>query len=161
MIDKETGEVIVPFLRTPYNYDTNAASDASGLRCEDPSRTDQSFAEETDINTIVKRFGLTGQLPDAGSVRAPLEGDFHEIYDYHTAANVVRQAEEAFAAMPADVRTEFGNDPGRFMDFVHNPKNMDRAVELGLAVKKEVPPPPEPVLVKLAPDAPAVVPVST
>ena len=41
-----------PFLRTPYNYDTVAASNESGLGCEDPTLTQQQFAEESDINTI-------------------------------------------------------------------------------------------------------------
>lgn len=53
-----------PFLRTPYNYDMNAAGDESGLRCEDATRAQQQFKEESDINTIVARFGLTGEMPD-------------------------------------------------------------------------------------------------
>ena len=29
----------VPFLRTPYNYDVDAVSDETGLKCEDPSHS--------------------------------------------------------------------------------------------------------------------------
>lgn len=154
MIDNETGEVVTPFLRTAYNYDMNKASDESALKCDDPSRTDQQFAEEVDINTIVKRFGLTGELPEKGSVRAPLEGDFVDVHDFQSALNVVRQAEEAFMAMPADVRAEFNNDPGRFVSFVQNEKNRDRAIELGLVVPRETPPAPEPMLVRVVSDPP-------
>uniref|UniRef100_UPI004048CFD7 hypothetical protein n=3 Tax=Bacteria TaxID=2 RepID=UPI004048CFD7 len=51
------------FIRNPYNYDTNLASEESALYCEDGSRAKQSFKEECDINTIVKRFSVTGQVP--------------------------------------------------------------------------------------------------
>lgn len=154
MIDKETGEVMLPFVRSAFNYDADRVSEETGLRCDDPSRAKQEFKEETDINTIVERFGLTGELPDPGSVKTPLEGDFHEVYDFQSAMNVVRAAEESFMAMPADVRAEFNNDPARFMDFVHNPENYDRAVKLGLAVPRETPTPPEPTLVRVVTDDP-------
>lgn len=150
MIDKVTGEIIAPFVRSPFNYDLNEASDRSGLKCEDPSRADQSFAEQSDINTIVKQFGLTGQLPEG--VTPPQSGDFTEVYDYHSAMNVVRQAQESFMEMPADIRAEFNNDPGRFMAFVHDPANRERAEKMGLVVKREAPKPPEPVLVKVIPE---------
>lgn len=151
-IDQDTGEIITPFLRTAHNYDRNRASDESALVCADPSRTSQEFKDDSDINTIVERFGITGQLPDPGSVKAPLEGDFHEIYDFQSALNVVRAAEESFMQMPADVRAEFKNDPGRFVDFVNNPANRARAEELGIVLKHEQPKPPEPVLVKVVPE---------
>lgn len=130
----------VPFLRSPYNYDRNAAGDESGVDClfdretgvVTPSLTQQSFAEEVDINTIVKRFGLTGQLPQA--IRAPTYGDFDDIPSYHQAQNAIRQADEAFRAMPADVRYRFGNDPGRFVDFVSDENNRAEAIRLGLVV---------------------------
>ncbi|WP_445772243.1 hypothetical protein, partial [Rheinheimera sp.] len=47
------------FIRTPYNYDTNLASEESALYCSDVSRTQQNAKEECDINTIVKRFNVT------------------------------------------------------------------------------------------------------
>lgn len=154
MIDKETGEVILPFVRSAFNYDADRVSNETGLVCLDPSRAKQEFKEETDINTIVERFGLTGELPDPGSVKAPLEGDFHEVYDFQSAMNVVRAAEEAFEAMPAEVRAEFNNDPARFMDFFHNPENRARAEKLGLVVPRETPAPPEPVAVRVVTDDP-------
>lgn len=152
MIDKETGEVILPFVRHPFNYDADRVSAETALRCGDPTRTSQEFKEECDINTIVERFGITGELPEPGSVKAPLEGDFVDVHDFQSALNVVRQAEEAFMAMPADVRTEFNNDPGRFMAFVNDPSNLERAVKLGIAVPRETPKVPDPVLVRVVAD---------
>lgn len=119
-----------PFLRTPYNYDTNAVSDETGLKCEDETLAKQSFAEEVDINTIVRRFGLTGELPQ--NVRIPVSGDFTDVQDFHSAMNAVRLAQESFDAMPADVRTRFGNDPEKFVAFCLDDKNRAEAERLGL-----------------------------
>lgn len=153
-VNPMTGEMVPgPFLRTAHNYDMNSASDESALVCADPSQTDQSFAEEVDINTIVRRFGLTGELPE--DLKVPQSGDFTSITNYQDAMNVVRAAQEAFMEMPAEVRAEFGNDPGRFIAFVENEKNRERAIELGIAVPRETPKPVEPMLVKVVPDVPA------
>lgn len=118
------------FVRNPYNYDTELASRESGLYCDDVSLAVQSAAEECDINTIVRRFGLTGELPDA--VQAPTYGDFTGVTDYQTAMNAVVAANEAFDAMPADVRLRFNNDPAAFVDFCSNEANADEMRKLNL-----------------------------
>lgn len=105
---------------------------ASRLTCRDPSRTKQEFAEECDINTIVKRFGITGKLPVG--VRMPQYGDFTEIGSFHEAANAIAAANESFSAMPADVRSRFNNDPAAFVEFCGNEANRDEAIKLGLVV---------------------------
>lgn len=121
-----------PFVRNPYNYDVDEASILSGLRCTDESRTKQSFTEEADINTIVRRFNVTGQLPN--SVRAPTYGDFTEIPSYHEALTAIAQANEAFEQMPATVRARFHNDPAAFVDFCSNEANRAEAEKMGLLV---------------------------
>jgi len=118
------------FLRTPYNYDTMEASDASALLCEDPSLAQQHARDETDINTIVKRFGLTGELPS--NVRTPTYGDFSDAMDYHTSLNAVRAADAAFMQLPADIRNRFNNDAGAFVDFCSDENNRAEAEKLGL-----------------------------
>lgn len=118
------------FVRSPYNYDMNKAGDESALHCKDPSRAKQEFAEEADINTIVKRFNLTGQLPE--NVRMPTYGDFEGIFDFHSAMNAIAQANEAFDAMPAAVRARFHNNPAEFVDFCSDEKNREEATRLGL-----------------------------
>lgn len=118
--------------RTGYNYDTDGVSFETGLVCPEPSLTQQQFAEEADINTLVNRFGLTGELPQ--NVTMPSYADFSEIVDYHTAMNRVVAAREAFAAMPANVRARFGNDPGQFVEFFNDEANRDEAKRLGLVV---------------------------
>lgn len=120
------------FLRTPYNYDTMQASNASALSCEDPSLAQQHARDESDINTIVKRFGLTGELPS--NVRTPTYGDFSDAMDYHTSLNAVRAADAAFMQLPADIRIRFNNDAGAFVDFVSDDSNRAEAEKLGLVL---------------------------
>jgi len=131
LIDPVTGEVVVPFLRTPYNYDVNAASEETSLDCsDDPGFTQQQFKEECDINVIVEKFMKTGEMPD--NVRVPIEGDFTDVTDYQSALNAVIAADDAFMELPPDVRAEFDNNPQKLMDFLADDKNRARAEELGL-----------------------------
>lgn len=117
--------------------DFDQASWDIGLVCLDDSKAVQSAAEEADINTIVRRFGLTGQLPV--DVKAPQYGDFTEVTDYQTAMNAVLEAQASFAAMPAEVRSRFGNDPGAFVDFCSDESNKDEMKKLGLLVPDKAP----------------------
>lgn len=119
-----------PFLRTPYNYDTNAASDESGVACEEPSLAQQHFKDECDINNILRQFNITGLLPEAPL--SPRYGDFTGIVDYHSALNAVIAAEDGFMALPADLRARFQNDPENLISFLDNPNNKDEAIKLGL-----------------------------
>jgi len=121
------------FLRTPYNYDTDAASNESGLGCEDPSLAQQHYKEECDINTILQKFNITGLLPE--SPLSPLYGDFSGIGDYHTALNRVIAAQEEFDGLPATIRARFDNDPAKLIEFIENENNRTEAEELGLVEK--------------------------
>jgi phage internal scaffolding protein len=120
----------MPFLRTPYNYDVDFASDESALTCEDTSLTQQHQKEDADINHIVARFGLTGELPFAN--RQPRYGDFTAVTDYHSAMNAVRSASEDFMSLPAELRARFNNDPAALIDFLASTDNRDEAIKLGL-----------------------------
>jgi len=119
-------------IRAYNGYDTRAASDAAALSGFGPSKTVQSQREEADINTIVRNFGVTGQLP--ANVRVPSYGDFTGVDDYRTALHALREAEASFMQMPADVRVKFDNDAGKFVDFCSDTRNLDEMRKLGLAV---------------------------
>lgn len=112
-------------------------SDATGLDCSvEPSLTKQAFAEECDINTIVRRFGITGQLPE--NVRMPTYGDYTGVVDFKTAMDAMALARESFEAMPAHVRERFDNDTQKFVEFCSDEKNRDEAISLGLVPAKPV-----------------------
>lgn len=136
--------------RNPFTYDRMKASDESGLLCLDKSLAVQDAKEECDINTIVKRFGLTGQLPD--NVRMPQYGDFTGIGDYKDALNAVIEAERSFMEMPADVRARFGNDPQQLLEFVNKEENREEAKKLGFLVPDKEPV--KPIDVRVIADSP-------
>jgi phage internal scaffolding protein len=118
------------FVRNPYNYDMALVSQESGLDCQDPSLAQQHMKDECDINVIVERFGVTGQIPVT-----PLEpsyGDFSGVSDYHTALNAIRASDEAFMALPAKIRARFDHDPNALLNFLQNEDNRDEAIEIGL-----------------------------
>ena len=121
------------FLRTPYNYDKDAASNESGLHCEDASLAQQHFKEECDINTILQKFNITGLLPE--QTLSPRYGDFTGIGDYHTAMNRVIAVQEEFEALPAQIRARFENDPQQLIEFLDNSENRPEAEKLGLVEK--------------------------
>lgn len=103
---------------------------SSDLKCEDPSLTQQQFAEDADINVMMQRFGVTGQMPS--SIRMPTFGDFTGVGDYRAAMDLVVRAQSEFMTLPPDMRARFGNDPHQLIAFLEDPKNVDEARQLGL-----------------------------
>nr|DAF45891.1 MAG TPA: Scaffold protein [Microviridae sp. ctkQD1] len=122
------------FVRNALNYNTDEVSENTGLKCEDPSLTLQSPKDETDINVIVERFGLTGQLPP--DIATPQYGDFTNIPDFHAAMNAVAQAREMFGRLPAVLRAKFNNDPETYVNFCTDEKNIRELKKLGLLNKE-------------------------
>jgi phage internal scaffolding protein len=135
-------KVQVPFLRTPYNYDTMAVSDETGLKCEDETLAQQNFKDECDINNIMERFGLTGELP--ANPLPPQYGDFSGVLDYHSALNAVLASQDAFNELPATLRARFENDLNNLIRFLDDPNNRNEAIDLGLISKEPMASMPEP-----------------
>jgi len=126
----------VPFLRTPYNYDVDKVSDETGLLCPEPTLAQQNFKDESDINYIVRQFGLTGELP--GKPLSPQYGDFTGVLDYHSAVNAVLAAQDDFMELPAQMRSRFNNDPAELIDFLSKEENREEATKLGLVAAKPI-----------------------
>lgn len=97
---------------------------------EGASMTQKHQAPDTDINVIVKRFGVTGQMPTR--LNGLNLGAFDEVFDYQTAMNAVIAADRAFLTVDPDIRARFNNDPGRFMEFALNKENEEELRQLGL-----------------------------
>lgn len=133
------GEIVeLPVVRTRFNYSMDLVSEHTGLSCPEPTRTQQNFKEECDINTIVRRFGITGQLPE--NLRMPQYIDYEGVFDFQSAMNAVLDAEAAFMTIPAEIRARFQNDPQQFLEFCSRPENHAEAVKLGLATPPAAPP---------------------
>lgn len=140
-------------VRVPFSYDADGVSEDTGLMCVDETLATQADKEEVDINTLVRRFGIGGEMPQ--DVRIPLSADFVERLDYKDALNLIREAEMGFMQMPADVRARFHHDPAELVAFVSDVENAPEARKLGILVPEpEVRKPEEPMLVRIAPEEP-------
>lgn len=98
------------------------------------SPTEQSHKDMCDVDKIIRQYDRTGLVTHLNTARA-LYGDFTQINEYQESMNIVIAAETAFQALPSQVRREFENDAGKFMEFATNPKNKDKMIELGLIEK--------------------------
>lgn len=123
-------KIVKPFVRDPYNYDKDEVSNETGLKCEDPSLAQQHMKDECDINVIVERFGVTGQLPV--TTLEPTYGDFSGVSDYQDALIKLQQTDDAFMSLPAAIRARFDNDPFELVNFLASEANRDEAIQLGL-----------------------------
>lgn len=122
-------------LRTPYNYDVNMASTMTALRCNEPTMAQQQYRDECDINTIMRRFSVTGELPTTGAI--PRYEDYTGVVnDYQTAMNALIEADKVFASLPSQVRRRFENDPQQFLEFCTDENNREEAIRLGLTEPK-------------------------
>lgn len=118
-----------------------------------PTRTKQEFRNETDINKVMARYFKTGFF-DHVSRTAPVFADVSKVGDYASVVRRVKAAEDAFMALPAEVRLRFNNDPAQLVSFLQDPRNREEAVGLGLVVQK-VPAPAPAAAPKSAPKEPA------
>lgn len=110
-MDKYTG------VRAQY-YDPKAESDAAAVDTGTDSFVQQSFKDEVDVNTIARRFGITGAMA-FGTSAQPMYGDFTGISDFDSAVAMVEDARSRFMRLPAEVREEFGNNPGNLVRFAN------------------------------------------
>lgn len=92
------------------------------------SLTEQQFARECDISSIIQKYGI---IP-APSV-SPLTGaDVSHYGDYAECLQAVVEATEQFEAMPSSIRERFGYDPHSFFKWVSDPRNTEEGIRLGI-----------------------------
>lgn len=126
-LDPSTGEVIIPKIRI---YGKNDPPPGPVINfVDDPGFTQQHFKEECDINHILERYSQTGIVPER---HGAFYGDFSDSIEYREALDQLMSTQNEFNALPARTRDFFGNDPGRFLDFVSNPENKQHFATIGL-----------------------------
>ena len=112
-------------VRTPYNYDRDEVSKNTALVCEDESLAQQNMKAETDLNVMIRKYGV---LP-AQEVNWK-EFDATVIpSDYHKLQNMMKEADEAFLSLPGEVRAKVDNDPEKFLAMVDAEKAAIRKKE--------------------------------
>lgn len=105
------------------------------IDCSAGGRTEQSHRDTCNINTIMAKAIRQGGLPLTERINRARFGDFSQTGSFHEMQNMVKKAEQDFAALPSGIRKEFDNDPGKLIDFLNDAENREKAEELGLVVK--------------------------
>jgi phage internal scaffolding protein len=101
------------------------------LDCGSESMTQQSFKQECDINYILRKARKTGLIEHVNTY----QGDYSDVSNvptYQEAMQVLHDADHAFSTLPSDIRKRFSNNPQEFLDFVHDPVNLDEMKDMGL-----------------------------
>ena len=102
-----------------------------GLVCQDPHLTKQSFKDQCDINRVLDRAKRGASLSHLENYQGEY-GDFSD-WDENTYQDMlldISRANSVFYDLPAELRAEYGNNPGKFFSFVNDPANKDRLEEI-------------------------------
>ena len=99
----------------------------------EPSKTDQSWLEQTEVNTIIHKYRKTGAITHLASKQGTF-ADVSDIPDMLEAHERVNNAFNAFNELPAIIRDKFKNDPLKMIEFLNDPSNNEEAIKLGLKV---------------------------
>lgn len=108
------------------------------LDVSEPQLTDQSMAKSTEINNILKMYSSQNINP-AQPIDPSLFRDNTNIPSIIDAYNIVNKAQEAFYALPADVRKLMDNDPSKLEDFILDPENKDLLIKRGVLTAQPAP----------------------
>lgn len=99
---------------------------------DNDGKTIQSQQKQTDINHILRSYQKTGHLTHIAQ-SVPTYGDFSNATDYLSAQLLIREAENSFMEIPAEIRARFENDPSLFLEFCSDPENVQEMIDMGLA----------------------------
>ena len=105
---------------------------------EEPTMAQQQFKDDCDINHIIKKYQQTGQITHMARKNG-VYADVSKISGktYLEALNTVLNANEAFDALPSEIRERFQNDPAELLKFMQDPKNYDEGVKIGIFEPKK------------------------
>lgn len=96
------------------------------------SLTRQSFAKECDVNSIMAKYRASGLVSHVNRYQGRYVDLTNVPCEYQEALALVMDAQDMFMSLPARIRATFANDPGRFLDFVSDPRNAGAMREMGL-----------------------------
>lgn len=100
----------------------------------EPSKTDQSFAADCDVNKIMARYRKGVPLPTSKRIQG-YYADVSDVGDIVEMEEKMQAAKEDFQQIPAKIRKMFNNDIHELARFLKDPLNDTRAIELGLKEK--------------------------
>lgn len=100
----------------------------------EPSLTDQSQKKDCDINVIVAKYLKTGQVKHLAK-RVGQYADVSNIPDLSEAIMQVRAAQDAFDALPAQLRQKLNNDPTQMISYLNDSSKLAEHYDLGIRIK--------------------------
>lgn len=99
----------------------------------EPSMTQQQFADECDINKIVAAYLRNPeQLIMNLNRKEGVYADLSNIPDYQGMLDQTLKAQEAFMTLPPKIRSRFHNDPQELINFLGDSSNIEEGIKLGL-----------------------------
>jgi len=97
------------------------------------SLTQQSFADDADINFIVRRYVESGFIADVNQAIARYDMLNTWVGDpYVDCVDKIVAARENFENLPSDLRARFNNNPQDMIAFLSASENEAEAIALGL-----------------------------
>lgn len=115
------------------------------IDCSSGGKTDQSFANQSDINWIVNMHKKQGTFPIFQNNDA-YYADVSNIPTFEEAFNIVNEAYASFMELPSVIRSDMNNDPSKLVSYVSDPNNRDLLEKHGvIKIKRSESPTVEPV----------------
>jgi hypothetical protein len=91
--------------------------------------TEQSHKTQCDMNYILRNYEKTGLITHAKKYQG--QYDDVSVQDFNEAMLIVDNATNMYQELPSSIREGF-NGPVDFLNFVNNPANADKMVEMGI-----------------------------
>lgn len=119
---------------------------------DDKLLTEQSHKQSCDIHTIMRKYEKTGMVTHLANYSGQYM-DMASAPDFQTAQTILAETRSMFETIPARIRADFDNDPGRFLDFIQNRHNREAIANYGFSTD-HLPPVENPPAVPPTPAAP-------
>lgn len=108
-----------------------------------PSMTKQSFRDGTKVDVILRQYATKGVDPNnvglfQKSVATTAQfGVADMARDYQAQLNQVVRVKSYFESLPARLRDFFRHDPAQMLEYMADPENREKCIEMGLFEKPE------------------------
>lgn len=92
--------------------------------------TEQHHKKECDINYIIDKYDKTGVIKHVSK----FEGKFGDMtgMDFQAMQFKIAQATNMFNELPAEIRSQFANNPANLLSFMEDENNRPKAIKMGL-----------------------------
>lgn len=99
---------------------------------EEPTKTQQQYKEQVDVNNIMKKYKKTGSITHLRNAANGVYMDLTQIPSYEEALMQIEKAQRAFEEIPSHIRLKFNNDPSQLISYLKDPSNLQEAITYGL-----------------------------